>query len=83
MSEDAGKIIFICSFIQIDDLFEGCGLACTDPGITSPVLPQKPSKPAKSRRESTATLVLPTKNGSKGIQSNLSISTEHIYPSWE
>lgn len=46
MSEDAGYIIFICSFIQVDDFSKGCGLARTDPGIASQVLPQKPSKPA-------------------------------------
>lgn len=46
VSEDAGNIIFVCSFIQVDDLSKGCGLACTDPGIASLVSPQKPSKPA-------------------------------------
>lgn len=46
MSEDAGKNIFIYSFLQVDDLLESSGLKRTDPEIATPVLRQKPSKPA-------------------------------------
>lgn len=50
MLDDASKIIFIWSFIKVNYLSEGCGLACTDPGIASLVLPQKPSKPATAQK---------------------------------
>lgn len=46
VSEDADKIIFIFSFMQVHSLSEGSGLARTDPRTASPVFPQKPSKAA-------------------------------------
>lgn len=68
MLDDAGKTTFIWCFTKVNYLSEGYDLTCTDPS-------------AQCRRESTAPLVLPKENGSKGIQRNLSIGEEVIYPS--
>lgn len=46
MSDEAGKIIFIWSFIKVNYLAEGCGVPFKNPRIASLVLPQKPFKPA-------------------------------------
>lgn len=56
MSDDAGKIIFIWSFIKVNYLAEGCDVPFKNPRIASLVLPQKPFKPAMVQKGKYCTL---------------------------
>lgn len=81
MSEDADKIIFIFSFMQVHGLSESGGLACTDPGVASLVFPPKPSKAAAEQEGKDFSHCVTHGEWKQRNQSNFSARAEQIYPS--